>query len=171
MINIKVKKLDPGVPPPLYATKGSVGADLYLSLSSLVRTGNISQEDFNDPDFINDIYNSRSKTLTIPPNRIMLLGTGISLEIPDGYEVQVRNRSSTALKGLILLNGIGTIDSDYRGEILLPVINLGASSIVLNNYTRIVQIVIAKTVKVEFEIDDRLSETDRGSGGFGSTGK
>ncbi len=100
-----------------------------------------------------------------------LIPTGIFLQLPLGYEAQVRARSGLALKkGLSLPNGIGTIDSDYRGEISVIVINLGREDIVINDGDRIAQMVIIKYEQAEIEVVDSLDSTDRSSGGFGSTG-
>lgn len=100
-----------------------------------------------------------------------LIPTGIFLEIPQGYEGQVRARSGLALKkGLSLPNGIGTIDSDYRGELKVIVVNLGREDIVINNGDRIAQLVIMKVEMPEVEIVEELSDSERQDGGFGHTG-
>ena len=100
-----------------------------------------------------------------------LIPTGIYLEIPEGYEVQIRARSGLAIKrGIGLVNGIGTIDSDYRGEVKIALINWGDEPFVINNGERVAQMVAARYEKVEFTVADELSETERGSGGFGHTG-
>lgn len=103
------------------------------------------------------------------PMKIETIVTGLKMEIPQGYEGQVRIRSSMAKKGLILVNGVGTIDSDYRGEIKLLLSNIGNVPVDIDVGTRVAQIVFAPVVHVDFKEVDHLSETDRGSGGFGST--
>ena len=101
-----------------------------------------------------------------------LIPTGLKLEIPFGYEIQVRPRSGLALKnGVTLLNSPGTIDSDYRGEIGIILINLGKEDFVINPGERVGQIVLQKVYKMEFEEVEELSETVRAEGGFGHTGK
>ena len=100
-----------------------------------------------------------------------MIGTGLFFEIPEGYEVQIRPRSGLAAKnGVTVLNTPGTIDSDYRGEIKVILINLGEKDFVINSGDRIAQMVIAKYERVEWTLSEELSETDRGAGGFGSTG-
>lgn len=100
-----------------------------------------------------------------------LIPTGIKLEIPKGYEVQVRPRSGLAIKhGLTLLNSPGTIDSDYRGEIKVILVNLSSEPFVVNNGERIAQLVLQKVYQMDLKEVDELNETSRSSGGFGSTG-
>ncbi|MDR1920154.1 MAG: dUTP diphosphatase [Candidatus Adiutrix sp.] len=109
--------------------------------------------------------------LTIEPGRIVLVPTGWAAAIPDGYEGQVRPRSGLALKkGLTLANTPGTIDSDYRGEIMLPIINLGQAPVTVNRGDRVAQLVINKVELPEIVIVEELAATERGSGGFGSSG-
>ena len=101
----------------------------------------------------------------------VLIPSGIGLEIPEGYEIQVRARSGLAYKkGLSLVNGLGTIDADYRGEISVIVINLGDETITIEPDERIAQIICIKTEQFEFEETTDLSASDRGDKGFGSTG-
>ena len=101
-----------------------------------------------------------------------MVPTGLFFEIPEGYEVQVRPRSGLAAKsGITVLNTPGTIDSDYRGEIKVILINLGTSDFTVNSGDRIAQMIIAPVIQASFEITDSLSQTERGEGGFGSTGK
>lgn len=100
-----------------------------------------------------------------------LIGTGLSFEIPEGYEIQVRPRSGLAFKnGVTVLNTPGTIDSDYRGELKVILINLGKDDFTIKSGDRIAQIVVAPVTLGDFTLADTLSETERGSGGFGSTG-
>lgn len=129
---------------PKYETKGSSGMDLRANLD---------------------------EAIIIKPLDRVLVPTGIFLEIPEGYEGQVRARSGLALKkGLSLPNGIGTIDSDYRGELKVILINLGKEDIVIENGDRIAQIVFIKYERAQVELVDELSSTDRSQGGFGHTG-
>jgi dUTP pyrophosphatase len=100
-----------------------------------------------------------------------MVPTGLFFEIPEGYEVQVRPRSGLAAKnGVTVLNTPGTIDSDYRGEIKVILINLGQSDFTINSGDRIAQMIIAPVIQASFTITESLSETERGAGGFGSTG-
>lgn len=129
---------------PFYETEGSAGMDLRAMLEEPV---------------------------TIEPGKRMLVPTGLFIELPVGYEAQIRARSGLAIKnGIGLVNGIGTIDSDYRGEIKVILINWGEEDFVIENGDRIAQMVIAKYERVEWEKTDELSETERGTGGFGHTG-
>lgn len=129
---------------PQYATEGASGMDLRA-------------------------YTDEPITMRSMERR--LIPTGITLEIPKGYEGQVRARSGLAIKkGIGLVNSIGTIDSDYRGELKVPLINFGEDDFVIENGDRIAQLVIAKYEKVDIERSDSLDETERGEGGFGHTG-
>ena len=141
---MKVKiKSDSGI-LPFYETEGSAGMDLKAYIE---------------------------EPLVLKPGQRMLVPTGLYIELPAGYEAQIRARSGLAIKkGIGLVNGIGTIDSDYRGEIKVILINWGDEDFVIENGDRIAQMVIAKYERVEWEISDDLSETERGSGGFGHTG-
>lgn len=108
----------------------------------------------------------------ILPHQIKLVKTGLAAAVELGYEIQVRSRSGLSTKhGLTLINGIGTIDSDYRGEIGVPLINLSGESYVISKGERIAQLVVNKIEQPEIEIVEELNETERGAGGFGSTGK
>lgn len=109
--------------------------------------------------------------ITLAPGERKLIPTGIFIEIPPGYEAQVRARSGLAIKhGLGLVNGIGTIDSDYRGELKVPMINWGAEPFTITDGLRIAQVVICKYEQAELKLADTLSDTERGAGGFGHTG-
>ena len=113
-----------------------------------------------------------SETLTILPGGRTLVPTGLAVAIPSGYEGQVRMRSGLALKhGLTLLNGPGTIDSDYRGEIGLILANLGAEPVTIARGDRMAQLVIAPVTRARLETMEELPPTERDAGGFGSTGK
>lgn len=142
-VNIKVVA-SKGAVIPEYKTPGAAGADLCAFLDA---------------------------PLTIPAGRSALVPTGLFFEIPQGYEVQVRPRSGLAAKsGVTVLNSPGTIDSDYRGEIKVILINLGNADFVINSGDRIAQMIVAPVTQAAFTISDSLSETERGTGGFGSTG-
>jgi dUTP pyrophosphatase len=131
-------------PLPLYETSGSAGMDLRAQLQEPVM---------------------------LKPLQRALIPTGLYIELPDGFEAQVRPRSGLALKkGVTVLNSPGTIDSDYRGEIKVIMINLSNETTVINTGERIAQMIIAKYEKVVLKEVDELNETERGEGGFGHTG-
>lgn len=131
-------------PLPEYETTGSAGVDLRAQLQEPVM---------------------------LKPLQRALIPTGLYIELPDGYEAQVRPRSGLALKkGVTVLNSPGTIDSDYRGEIKVIMINLSNETTVINTGERIAQLIVAKFEKVTFKEVDALNETERGEGGFGHTG-
>ena len=110
-------------------------------------------------------------SITLSPGERRLVPTGLYIELPIGYEAQIRARSGLALNhGLSLVNGVGTIDSDYRGEIGVVLINLGTKKYTINNGDRIAQIVIGKYERITWISEETLSDTERGSGGFGHTG-
>ena len=118
-----------------------------------------------------DIKAYLDEPVTLQPMERKIIPTGLFMEIEPGYEVQVRARSGLAVKhGIGLINGIGTIDSDYRGEIGVALINLGREDFTINSGDRIAQMVVSKLEKVEIERADSLDSTERGSGGFGHTG-
>jgi dUTP pyrophosphatase len=130
--------------PPVYASDGAAGADLRAALS---------------------------EPLVVTPGGRALVPTGLVLEIPPGFEGQVRARSGLALKkGLALANGVGTIDADYRGEVGVVVVNLGTEPVTLARGDRVAQLVIAPVARGVFEDAPDLGGTARGAGGFGSTG-
>jgi dUTP pyrophosphatase len=135
----------PGASLPVYQTEGAAGADVCAFLES---------------------------PLEIPPNGRVAAPTGLYFEIPPGYEVQVRPRSGLAAKfGVTLTNTPGTIDSDYRGELKVLLINHGADPYTVRNGDRIAQLVAAPVTRARFVPAETLTETGRGQGGFGSTGK
>jgi dUTP pyrophosphatase len=141
---LRVKKKNEKVPLPKYETGGSAGMDIRAFIPS---------------------------DLAIPPMERVKIPTGLFLEIPEGYEAQIRPRSGLASKwGITLLNSPGTIDSDYRGELEVLLINIGSESFTVKNGDRIAQMVISPVVRASITEAERLSETERGSGGFGSTG-
>lgn len=130
---------------PAYETEGSAGMDLKAVL--------------NEP-------------VVLAPGERRLIPTGLFIELPKGYEAQIRARSGLAIKhGITLINCVGTIDSDYRGEIQVPLVNLGQEDFEIKNGERIAQMVIAKYEQISWKITDELSETERGAGGFGHTGR
>ena len=117
-----------------------------------------------------DICAGVKAPLTIKPGAICLVPTGWAVAIPDGYEGQIRPRSGLALKkGLTLVNTPGTIDSDYRGEMMLPMINLGPEPVVIQRGDRVAQMVISRVERPEILVVEELDDTERGAGGFGST--
>ena len=118
-----------------------------------------------------DIRASLDEDLVLKAGEFKLVSTGIYLEIPSSYEVQIRARSGLSIKhGIGLVNGIGTIDSDYRGEIKVPLINFSKEDFTIENGMRIAQMVLSKYEKIDFEEVDELSDSERQDGGFGSTG-
>ncbi len=118
-----------------------------------------------------DLHAYTEEPIVLQPMERKLIPTGIFIEIPEGYEGQIRARSGLAIKhGLGLVNSVGTIDSDYRGELRIPMINWGSEAYTINNGDRIAQLVIAAYARVEVESCEELSDTERGEGGFGHTG-
>lgn len=119
-----------------------------------------------------DIEAFVSEPLVIEAGKRAIVPTGITLEIPEGYEAQIRPRSGLAINhGITVLNSPGTIDADYRGEVKIILINSGDTDFTVNSGDRIAQIVFSPVIRAEFYPNARLSETDRGEGGFGSTGR
>ncbi|MGZ3775451.1 MAG: dUTP diphosphatase [Pseudobdellovibrionaceae bacterium] len=118
-----------------------------------------------------DVRAQLSGSVILNPGERALIPTGLSFEIPLGYEIQARPRSGWAAKsGLTVLNTPGTIDADYRGEVKIIVINLGNESVTINDQDRCAQLVIAPVYQAQFEVVSDLNSTERGIGGFGSTG-
>lgn len=129
---------------PQYETDGSAGADLRACIDSPV---------------------------TLLPGERKLIPTGIFAELPRGVEAQIRARSGLSIKhGIALVNGVGTVDSDYRGEWNIAMINLGQEPYTINDGDRIAQVVFATYAKADFEVVSQIEETKRGTGGFGHTG-
>ncbi len=119
-----------------------------------------------------DVRANLQETVVLKPLERALIKTGLFIEIPAGYEAQVRPRSGFALKqGVTVLNSPGTIDADYRGEVGVILINLSAEEVKIENGERIAQLVFAAVEQANWIITNELSETERGAGGFGSTGK
>jgi dUTP pyrophosphatase len=137
----------------------------------------LKQNDFDLPKYETegssgmDLRANVEEAVTLKPFERYLVPTGISIEIPKGYEAQIRARSGLAVKrGISLVNGIGTVDSDYRGEIKVILINLGNEDFVIQKGDRIAQMVFAKVEIADVEEVKIIAESDRGSGGFGHTG-
>lgn len=118
-----------------------------------------------------DLQANVDASIELKPFNRVLVPTGLFMSIPNGYEGQIRGRSGLALKhGITLANGIGTIDSDYRGEIQVILVNLGDESYIINPGDRIAQFVLSKYERVDFQVIDNLENTKRSDGGFGHTG-
>lgn len=119
-----------------------------------------------------DLLSSNSEDIVLKPLERALVPTSLFIEIPDGYEGQVRARSGLSIKhGITLINAVGTIDSDYRGELKIPVVNLSDETYAIKPGERIAQLIISKYERAELVEVKELNESERGSGGFGSTGK
>ncbi len=119
-----------------------------------------------------DVRAQLEKSIVIKPNERVLIPTGLSFEIPEGFEIQARPRSGWALKqGLTVLNTPGTIDADYRGEVKIIIINLGQEPVEVHDQDRCAQLVICPVIQAQFVLTSTLSDTHRGVSGFGSTGK
>ena len=119
-----------------------------------------------------DVRANLDEPIVLKPLARVLIPTGLFVELPAGYEMQVRPRSGLAAKfGLTVLNAPGTIDADYRGEVKVILANLSSEEFVVNDGERIAQLVVARHEQVEWESAEELSDTSRGAGGFGSTGK
>lgn len=137
--------LENGAKLPGYQSSGAAGADLHAWLE---------------------------ESVCLEPGQRFLVPTGLRLQLPPGFEAQIRPRSGLAVKhGITCLNSPGTIDSDYRGELKVLLVNLGTEAFDIKNGERIAQLVVAPVVTADFIPKDQLSETIRGDGGFGSTGK
>ena len=144
MTEVLIKRLSKNIELPKYETNGSSGMDLSANIE---------------------------KQIKIEPGKTSIIPTGISVSIPKNFEIQIRSRSWLAAKSQVsVLNSPGTIDADYRGELKVILINLGNKTFVVEKGTRIAQMVLCPIVKVKFKEVDNLDNTDRGAGGFGSTG-
>lgn len=118
-----------------------------------------------------DLRANIDKSITLNPMERRLIGTGLHIALPIGYEAQIRPRSGLALKhGITVLNSPGTVDADYRGEIMVLLVNLSNDAFVINDSERIAQMIIARHEQGEFALVDKLDETERGEGGYGHTG-
>lgn len=145
MTVLKIERLPHNKFLPEYKTEGAVGMDLCAAIS---------------------------EPITLKPLERKLVPTGLKIELEHGYEAQVRPRSGLSIKhGITLINCIGTIDEDYRGEICVPIVNLSNETYTIQPDERIAQMVIAKVEQAEIKVEVELTETARGEGGFGSTGK
>ena len=144
MANTKIKIISKSGRLPSYETEGSAGADLRAYLVEPV---------------------------TLMPGERKLIPTGLFVELPPGVEAQVRARSGLSIKhGIGLVNGVGTVDSDDRGEWNVPVINFGDRPYTIHDGDRIAQVVFSSYLKAEFKVSEEIDETERGAGGFGHTG-
>ena len=145
MVKILVKKFDKNIKLPTYKTSGSSGMDLVAYIKNKI---------------------------TIDPGKTVMIPTGIAVAIPKNYEIQIRPRSGLAAKkGISVLNTPGTVDSDYRGEIIIILINLSKKSFVVKSGDRVAQMILCPVVKGKLQEVKNLPKTIRGKGGFGSTGK
>jgi dUTP pyrophosphatase len=145
-VSVKITRLEHNedIPLPSYESEGSSGLDLRASVK---------------------------ESVLLKPGEIKLIPTGIALSIPKGYEAQIRPRSGLALRhGIGMVNSPGTIDSDYRGEIAIILINWGTKPFTILRGDRIAQMVISEVQRAHFIVVDDLDKTDRGNGGFGHTG-
>ena len=145
MTVLKIKRLAHNKVLPEYKTDGAAGMDLSAAIEN---------------------------PITLKPLERTLVPTGLKIELEHGYEAQVRPRSGLSIKhGITLINCVGTIDEDYRGELCVPVVNISNETYTIQPGERIAQMVIAHVEQAKIEIVEELSDTERGVGGFGSTGK
>ena len=145
MTVLKIQRLSHNKILPEYKTEGAAGMDLCAAISEPV---------------------------TLKPLERTLIPTGLKIELEHGYEAQIRPRSGMSIKhGITLINCVGTIDEDYRGEVCVPVVNISNEAYTIQPEERIAQMVIAKYEQAKIEVVTELSDTERGTGGFGSTGK
>lgn len=141
---MKIIRMEHNKHLPEYKTEGSSGMDLYAAIE---------------------------KPVTLKPLERVLVPTGIRIEIPTEYEAQIRARSGLSVKhGITLINAVGTVDADYRGEVCVGLVNISNEEYTINPEDRIAQMVIARVEKAEIEVTTELAESARGAGGFGSTG-
>lgn len=144
MVEIKIMRMPHNRVIPEYKTEGASGMDLSAAIDT---------------------------PITLKSLERCLVPTGLKVEIPTGYEIQVRARSGLSIKhGITLINAIGTIDSDYRGELCVPVVNLSSEEYTIMPDERIAQMVVCKVERGDIKVTEELQETTRGAGGFGSTG-
>jgi dUTP pyrophosphatase len=145
MVKVFIKKLNSSAQLPSYKTSGASGMDLMACIE---------------------------KTINLEPGKSCLIPTGLSVAFPKEYEIQIRPRSGLAAKNNIsVLNTPGTIDSDYRGELKIILFNHSKVNFTINNNDRVAQMILTPIIKMELEESDRLPDSIRGKGGFGSTGK
>ncbi len=148
MVQVEIKQLDnfAGLEMPAYESELAAGVDLRAAIA-------------------------KASPLVLEPGARTLIPTGLAMALPAGYEAQIRPRSGLAYKhGISVVNSPGTIDADYRGELKILLINHGAEPFAINRGERIAQMIIAPVVQAEFKVVETLSETKRGTGGYGSTG-
>ncbi|MBR6472169.1 MAG: dUTP diphosphatase [Firmicutes bacterium] len=139
---IRIKSASGNIPS--YETEGSAGADIRARLE---------------------------EPITMMPGERRLISTGMYVELPEGVEAQIRARSGLSIKhGITMINGVGTVDSDYRGEWNVPMVNLGQEPYTIHDGDRIAQAVFARFQQADFVLVEEVNETERGGGGFGSTG-
>ena len=144
-MNIQITKLDERAILPQYQSEGAAGADMHACIDTAV---------------------------TLQPGERRMIPTGLAMAIPEGYEVQIRARSGMSIKhGITMVNGVGTIDSDYRGEVGVLLVNLGQEPVEIIPDMRIAQMIVARYERAEWNEVKELDVTVRGEGGFGSTGK
>ena len=145
MVKVFIKKLNSSAQLPSYKTSGASGMDLMACID---------------------------KTINLEPGKSCLVPTGLSVAFPKEYEIQIRPRSGLAAKNNIsVLNTPGTIDSDYRGELKIILFNHSKVNFTINNNDRVAQMILTPIIKMELEVSDKLPDSIRGEGGFGSTGK
>lgn len=145
MTVLKIERLEHNNILPEYKTEGAAGMDLCAAISSPV---------------------------TLKPLERTLIPTGLKIELEHGYEAQIRPRSGMSIKhGITLINCVGTIDEDYRGEVCIPVVNISNEEYTIQPDERVAQMIIAKVEQAKLEVVTELTTTARGAGGFGSTGK
>lgn len=147
---IRVAGSDPAIEIPSYETDGAAGMDLRANFKDDLRASGVA----------------------LQPSQRLLIPTGLAMALPQGFEAQIRPRSGLALKaGISLVNSPGTIDSDYRGEVGIILINHGTDTFKINHGDRIAQVVFAPVTRANLTLVESLDDTDRGAGGFGSTGQ
>lgn len=150
-MKVLIEKVAPDVEIPAYATEGAAGLDLRA---------------YSEPEGLRDFR----RPFTVPPRARKLIPTGLKMAIPQGYELQIRPRSGLAKAGITVANSPGTVDSDYRGEIMVLLENRSDNPFLVRHGDRIAQGVFAKVEQPVFVEVEEVDETERGSGGFGSTG-
>ncbi len=143
-VSVKIQKLNDGAVVPEYAHGN--GEDAGFDLTSV-------------------------ENVRLMPGLPVAVGTGLAFQIPVGYEMQIRSRSGLALKGVVVANSPGTIDPGYRGEVKAILVNVGRNPVEITSGQRVCQAVIARTVSAQFKVEEALDESERGEGGFGSTGE
>lgn len=143
-MEVKVKKLNKNAILPAYQTEHAAAMDIHACID---------------------------EPMPVRPLERFMVPTGLAFEIPEGYEMQIRARSGLSIKhGITMVNGVGTIDADYRGELSILMVNLSQRAFVIEPDMRIAQLLVQKYEKISWQLTDKLLETDRGEGGFGSTG-